>query len=181
MNRHRIGEAGVLFVSAAAFFYLSACDSTGPDPGLYEAAFISASGARFIGANESAFDASFKVTNYDDLGAEFEEWSFRVLENDRAVFEIDNRNWTSYRFYVVVNPVPAASGKTVYYFFGNVTVMSKYWTGSSDDTIVYLHEDGDIYQGARPNRILFTCRVRDENGNTVSLQASGPFDFSEKD
>ncbi len=50
-----------------------------------------------------------------------------------------------------------------------------------DDTIVYLYEDGDIFGGAHPDRILFTCRIRDENGYSVSLQADGPLDFSEKD
>jgi hypothetical protein len=163
---------------AAALLSVTNCGVFGPDEGLYQTEFTMARGTRFFGTNKSALYAYFKVRNWNDVGATFDEWSYRILEGDRTVFEINSRNWTSFKFRVSVDDIPAASGKFATVSFGWVIVSDKYWTGGGD--VVYCYEDGDIYGGAHPDRILFTCRVRDEHGNSISLQSSAAFDFREE-
>ncbi|MDH4196726.1 MAG: hypothetical protein OEW05_04905 [Candidatus Aminicenantes bacterium] len=179
--KSQVGIALAPALLAAALLSQTGCGVFGPGEGIYQTEFTMAQGTRFIGANKSALYAYCKVRNWNDVSAKFEEWSYRILEGDRGVFEINSRNWPSFKFRVSVHDIPAISGKNAAVFFGWVIVSDKYWTGGSDDTIVTCYEDGDVYAGAYPDRILFTCRVRDEHGHLISLQESVPFEFHEEE
>lgn len=126
-------------------------------------------GERLLKSLQSMFYVQVHFWN-DIPGIEIrlEYWNLRIFENDNLIFEFNSSNYKDFEYQVMASSSFYLTGEGML----KIGIPDTYFLG---------YVDGDLYKGSKPNKIEFTCTIKDMNDYEHNLSVSGQFDFKELD
>jgi len=123
------------------------------------------------GETKSNFSAFARILNRNPkVEASVEEWSFKLYSGDSLLFDVNSNNYQSLNFTVAVQtPVNFLDGTLI------VMMGLPYYDAYVDFV------DEDIFQGKKPDKLVFDCTVVDMNGDSTNLTSTNTLEYIEKE
>ena len=159
--------SGILLVALACLSVVGCKDKAGVyrfEPRYYLRA------DRNLSQNLSSFIGSVALYADNKVNGTIIDWSFKIYDGAEEILEINLDNYNSFWFPVVLDPFEPA----IIYLEQNGVINL---FANFHDTITTV--PGDMFDGKTPDNSLLSCTIRDERGNTHTIEAQLVIPFTE--
>ena len=156
----------VIILSILSVLILSGCKIVGKA----EIDVIWGKGVRVKSSNKSSLFVRGHIKSLNPaIELKFDAWSFKIYDSgNNLILDFNNSNYKDFDFEVnAIFPSDRYGRRGV-----EIGVP---------DNLFYTYVDVDIYNGMVPTKMVFSCVLKDTNGNLIDVSGERELPFDERD